>query len=105
MEQLASLTEDARAIALERFRLLQPHLEDKLPLAPLAAEAGIPFRTAQRWVALYHQFGLSALCGLKSETHKVWGLILEKTSLGSSIMGDMKRIHPLGTESQITCRL
>jgi putative transposase len=61
MDQLAGLTEEARNLALDRFRLLQPHLEDDRPLKSVAADAGIPFRTAQRWVSLYRQFGLTAL--------------------------------------------
>jgi putative transposase len=61
MDQLAGLTEEIRKLALERFRLLQPHLEDDRPLKLVAAEAEIPFRTAQRWVALYRKFGLAAL--------------------------------------------
>jgi len=65
MDHLAGLTEEARTLALERFRLLQPHLEDDRPLNAVAAAAGISFRTAQRWVALYRQFGLSALARKK----------------------------------------
>src|SRR5918998_1533256 len=65
MEHLAGLTEEARKLALDRFRLLQPHLEDDRPLKSVAASAGIPFRTAQRWVSLYRQFGLSALARKK----------------------------------------
>src|SRR5450432_2205921 len=61
MDQLAGLTEEARKLALDRFRLLQPHLEDDRALKAVAAAAGIPFRTAQRWVSLYRQFGLAAL--------------------------------------------
>jgi putative transposase len=61
MDQLAGLTEGIRKRALERFRLLQPHLEDDGPLKLVATEAEIPFRTAQRWVALYRKFGLAAL--------------------------------------------
>lgn len=61
MDQLAGLTEEARKLALERFRMLQPHLEDDRPLKAVAAAAGIPFGTAQRWVSLYRQFGLTAL--------------------------------------------
>ncbi len=57
--------EEARKLALDRFRLLQPHLEDHRPLKFVAAAAGIPFRTVQRWVALYHQFGLAALARRK----------------------------------------
>jgi putative transposase len=63
MDQLAGLTEEIRKLALDRFRLLQPHLEDDRPLRLVAAEAEaeIPFRTAQRWVALYRKFGLAAV--------------------------------------------
>ena len=61
MDQLAGLTEEARKLALDRFRLLRPHLEDDSPLKLVAAEAEIPFRTAQRWVALYRKLGLAAL--------------------------------------------
>jgi len=50
MDELASLSEEQRQQALERFRLLQPHLEQGRPLIQVAREAGIPFRTAQRWV-------------------------------------------------------
>src|ERR1039457_6296694 len=65
MDQLAGLTEEARKLALDRFRLLQPHLEDDRPLKAVAAAAKIPFRSAQRWVSLYRQFGLTALARKK----------------------------------------
>lgn len=65
MDQLAGLTDEARNLALERFRLIQPHLEQKLPLKAVAVAAQVPFRTAQRWVALYRQFGLAALARRK----------------------------------------
>jgi hypothetical protein len=31
MDELAGFTEEARKLALYRFRLLQPHLEDERP--------------------------------------------------------------------------
>jgi putative transposase len=65
MDQLAGLAEESRKLAIERFRLLLPHLEDEHPLKAVAATAGIPFRTAQRWVSLYRQFGLTALARKK----------------------------------------
>jgi hypothetical protein len=37
MDQLAGLAEEARKLALERFRLLQPHLEDDRPLKDSSA--------------------------------------------------------------------
>ena len=42
MDQLAELPEDARKLALDRFRLLKPHLEDDRPLKAVAASAKIP---------------------------------------------------------------
>lgn len=48
-------------IALTRYRLLRPALEEDVPLARLAREAGIPLRTAQRWVAAYRRRGLAGL--------------------------------------------
>jgi putative transposase len=65
MDQLACLPEENRTLALDRFRLLQPHLEHRQPLKAVAASAGIPFRTAQRWVKLYRRFGLAALARKK----------------------------------------
>ena len=61
MPELTSLSESERDQALERFRTLQPHLEQGRPLRQVASEAGIPYRTAQRWLASYRRFGLSAL--------------------------------------------
>jgi putative transposase len=46
---------------MDRFRLLQPHLEQNRSLRLVAAEAGLAFRTAQRWVALYRTSGLASL--------------------------------------------
>jgi putative transposase len=51
MEDLLPLTEEDREIAMQRFRWLQPHLEENRSLRLVAAEAGLTFRTAQRWVS------------------------------------------------------
>jgi putative transposase len=59
--ELAALSEAVRKIALDRFRLLQPHLEQRIPLPLVAREAGIAYRTAQRWVMRYQKYGLVAL--------------------------------------------
>jgi putative transposase len=61
MRQLAELDETDRAVALERFRLLRPHLEVGSTLAPLAEAAGVTLRTAQRWVRRYRADGLAGL--------------------------------------------
>ena len=67
MDELAGLSEEARTLALDRFRLLKPHLEQNRPLRLVTLEAGIPFRTAQRWVAQYKRFGLAALARKKRD--------------------------------------
>jgi putative transposase len=61
MNALASLSESARKIALDRFRLLQPHLEEERPLKAVARDAGIGYRTAQRWKMRYRKYGLAGL--------------------------------------------
>ena len=61
MIALASLSESARKIALDRFRLLQPHLEEKRLLKAVARDAGIGYRTAQRWMMRYRKYGLAGL--------------------------------------------
>src|SRR5260370_15718431 len=61
MGQLAGLPQSVRELALDRFRLLPPYLEQGRPLRLVAIEAGIPYRTAQRWATRYQQFGLVAL--------------------------------------------
>ena len=55
----ATLTEEGRAQAMARFAVLRPHLEDDAPLARAAADAGVPLRTAQRWLARYRRDGLA----------------------------------------------
>ena len=61
MDELAGLSEEARKLAMERFRLLQPHLENNEPLTSVAQAAGIPYRTAHRLVSEYRRSGLAAL--------------------------------------------
>ncbi|MGI5405256.1 hypothetical protein [Streptomyces chartreusis] len=45
---LGKLTDSQREGAMHRFAVLQPYLEDGVPLARAAAEAGITCRTAVR---------------------------------------------------------
>jgi putative transposase len=56
-----ALTEAQRQLAMERFAVLQPHLEADVPLARAARQAGVPVRTAERWLARYRQRGLVGL--------------------------------------------
>lgn len=47
--------------AAGRWRVLRLHVEDQIPLATLAREAGIANRTLQRWNQLYRDGGIAAL--------------------------------------------
>jgi putative transposase len=60
-DELAGLSEQARKLALDRYRILQPHLEQSQSLQSVAQAAGILYRTAHRWLAQYRRFGLAAL--------------------------------------------
>jgi putative transposase len=61
MNKLAGISEEARKLAMERFCLIQPHLEQNEPLKSVAQAAGIPYRTAHRMVSAYRRHGLGAL--------------------------------------------
>jgi putative transposase len=58
---LTSLSEPQRLLALERFTLLRPALEEGVPLTQVARVQGVPLRTARRWVQQYRQHGLAGL--------------------------------------------
>jgi putative transposase len=50
-----------REQAMARFAVLRPHLQDGVPLARAASDAGVAVRTAQRWLARYRACGLAGL--------------------------------------------
>jgi putative transposase len=58
---LSTLTEEEGAGALARYRLIQPYLEQGVPLAQVAKHHGLVLRTVQRWVARYQAHGLAGL--------------------------------------------
>ena len=51
----------ASPTATARFRMLQTHLEDDVPVSRLAAEAGLSERTLRRWLAAYRSSGIAGL--------------------------------------------
>ena len=57
----AALPEDRRREAMARLVVLRPTLEEEVPLARAAAEADVPLRTAQRWLARYRKDGVQGL--------------------------------------------
>ena len=56
------LTEKERSLALARFQILRPFLEDGVPLVRIAQENHLSERTVRRWVESYRQRGLAGLC-------------------------------------------
>jgi putative transposase len=60
MQELSGVSEAARDLAMSRFRLIQPYLEERRSLQLVAADANLSFRTAQRWVSQYRKHGLAA---------------------------------------------
>ncbi len=58
---LSTLSYTRCSLALARFRLLHPHLEDGVPLAEIAREQEVTPRTLERWVARYRAEGLAGL--------------------------------------------
>lgn len=59
--QLTALTETQRDVAIGRFGLLRPFLENGVPLSRIADSSSIPLRRLQRWVRGYRQYGLAGL--------------------------------------------
>lgn len=47
---VASLDEARQTAAMRRYEALRPYLDDAVPLSRAAASAGVPLRTAQRWL-------------------------------------------------------
>ena len=47
--------------AARRLALLRPHLDGDAPLARVAADAGVPLRTARRWLARFREDGPAGL--------------------------------------------
>lgn len=58
---LACLSEQQRKDAMARLAILRPHLEQQVPLARAARQAGVAVRTAQRWLTRCRADGLAGL--------------------------------------------
>jgi putative transposase len=75
---LAELSGEERERALARFHLIEPYLTGQWPLSSIAKEAGVPLRTAQRWVSQYRKLGLVALTRKAREDRGVRRFLSEK---------------------------
>lgn len=59
--ELAELSQEQREVAWARWQVLAPTVQDAAPLTRSARAAGVPVRTAQRWLRNYRAGGLTAL--------------------------------------------
>ena len=60
-DSLTAFSDADRAAAMDRFRVLQPHLEIGVPLTAVAEASSYPVRTLRRWAAKYRGAGLAGL--------------------------------------------
>ena len=82
---LTAYTEEQRVQAHARFVLIQPFLEEGVPLTQIAEAQHLPLRTARRWVAQFRTYGLAGLIRqTRSDQGKRRGL---PTNLPSLIEG------------------
>jgi putative transposase len=54
---LVALLPGEQSQAIQRYGMLQPHLEQGVPLTHLARHHGIALRTLERWLAHYRCYG------------------------------------------------
>lgn len=94
MDELASLGQSARENALERFRIIQPCLEQDRSLGSIAREAGIPYRTIHRWISVFRQFGLAGLAPKPREDRgKRWALPAQLLEITEALALEYPRIQ------------
>jgi putative transposase len=61
VQTISQLSGEERALAMERFQLLEPHLGGQKDLRSISQGAEISVRTLQRWVVGYKRAGLAGL--------------------------------------------
>lgn len=62
------LTGSEREVALQRFHLLRPAIENGVPLTRVARDENVSLRTAQRWMAAYGREGMAGLANAPAAT-------------------------------------
>jgi putative transposase len=61
VEAIGQLSGEERALAMQRFHLLEPHLGGQKDLQSISKGVGISVRTLQRWILSYRRVGLAGL--------------------------------------------
>lgn len=104
MGEVAAPPPGVQELALERYRIIAPHLEAERTLHSVALEAGVPYRTVQRWGERYRRSGFAALArrsrsdqgGTRAFTQRmietIEGLALERPPLPVSAIPAGERL-------------
>ncbi|MCD4693559.1 MAG: helix-turn-helix domain-containing protein, partial [Calditrichales bacterium] len=59
--RISTLTEKERAKSFERFRVLQPRIEDQISFTTISNKTGVSVSTLKRWMQRYRECGLIGL--------------------------------------------
>jgi putative transposase len=104
VDELSAIPQASREIALQRFELLRPHLEEARPLRTVASEGSIPYRTALCWASGYREDGLAALArrGRSDQGgRRLASTMLIKAIEGLALEGVASENGPYRTLSQV----
>ena len=83
---------NARLTQKSRLRLINQHLQDRRPLAELAAEAGISLRCTYKWLARYRSGGAASLADRRS-VRRSQGRTLAPQQLQQAVDLRHQRLH------------
>jgi len=90
---------------MECYRQLRPHLEQGVPLACVAKEAGLPLRTIQRWVSRYQRLGLVGLVrGGRADQGKRRRITVELRDLAEGLALQRPPLGPSAIHREV-CRV
>jgi len=105
---------NARLTQKSRLRLVNQHLQDRRPLAELAAEAGISLRCAYKWLARYRSSGAASLAERRS-VRRTQRRTLDPRNLQQAVELRHQRLHlrhiarllaaPFSTVARVLSRL
>ena len=75
VQALADMSDVERKLALERYKLLEPHLQNGRELRSVSKDSDVSFRTLQRWVAGYKREGVVLLIRWPTLVRIIWHTI------------------------------
>ena len=88
-ESLAQLTDDERDSATQKYKIIEPYLNDEQTLKVVAENKSIPVRTLGLWVKKYREQGLVGLArqsrcdkGLPRQYESPWKCNIKSAFIG-----------------------